>query len=353
MIIACPECSGPFELRDGDIAELVQLDCPSCSFRMILDFAAANDPRLVEVGMKMASGYRSATDYRDATSGRPPLHAVDEAAEPLAAANEVARADEAARADQAAREYELARDDQATRADEALRTEHAARADEAARQGAQAAREHAAREAARVADEAARVVAARAADAESARVARVAADADWDDDEETRVAISSRPDPAAAAPTRTPSVAASPRPARTGETVVGPMPSRASERADAAGRPSEETTEPVRHRDEVVARGGEATGERRVKPPLEPAAEAPRPRVTDDRPSRRGAEPVAFADPDADLDLEPRKGGVLGALLLVLLLVLAVGITIASVVRRDTPDPRPLLEDLYRQYLQR
>ncbi|MBC8074251.1 MAG: hypothetical protein IAG13_38380, partial [Deltaproteobacteria bacterium] len=85
MIIACPDCSGPFELRDGDIAELVQLACPHCSFRMILDFAAANDPRLVEVGMKMASGYRSAADYREASAARAPLRAVDDAAERSAA----------------------------------------------------------------------------------------------------------------------------------------------------------------------------------------------------------------------------------------------------------------------------
>ena len=54
MIIACPDCESPFELRDENIAALVQLECPSCSFRMILDFAAANDASLVEDGMKMA-----------------------------------------------------------------------------------------------------------------------------------------------------------------------------------------------------------------------------------------------------------------------------------------------------------
>ena len=66
MIIACPECAGPFELRDDDIAALVQLACPHCRFTMILDFAAANDASLVEAGMRMASGYRSAADYRRA-----------------------------------------------------------------------------------------------------------------------------------------------------------------------------------------------------------------------------------------------------------------------------------------------
>ncbi len=64
MIISCPECAGPFEVPDEQIAALVQVQCPHCAFRMILDFAAANDPGLVEQGMKMASGFRSAADYR-------------------------------------------------------------------------------------------------------------------------------------------------------------------------------------------------------------------------------------------------------------------------------------------------
>ncbi|MBC8073540.1 MAG: hypothetical protein IAG13_34785 [Deltaproteobacteria bacterium] len=59
------------------------------------------------------------------------------------------------------------------------------------------------------------------------------------------------------------------------------------------------------------------------------------------------------SDLDADLDGEPKKGSVLGAVLLVLLLLLAVGLTVASFMRHGTPDPRPLLEDLYRQQQQR
>ena len=73
MIIACPDCESPFELRDENIAELVQLECPSCSFRMILDFAAANDAALVEDGMKMASGFRSAADYHAALAVAVPV----------------------------------------------------------------------------------------------------------------------------------------------------------------------------------------------------------------------------------------------------------------------------------------
>ncbi len=63
MIISCPECAGPFEVPDDRIAALVQVACPHCAFRMILDFAAANDAGLVEEGMRMASGFRSAADY--------------------------------------------------------------------------------------------------------------------------------------------------------------------------------------------------------------------------------------------------------------------------------------------------
>jgi DNA-directed RNA polymerase subunit RPC12/RpoP len=84
MIVACPECSRPFELADDQVAALVQLECPHCSFRMILDFEAANDPSLVEAGMQMASGWRSAADYHasfsapEAEAPRPHLQAVPE-----------------------------------------------------------------------------------------------------------------------------------------------------------------------------------------------------------------------------------------------------------------------------------
>lgn len=77
MIISCPECTGPFELADDQIAELVQIECPNCGFRMILDFAAANDPSLVEDEMRIASGFRSAADYY--ASIAPPKPVVEEA----------------------------------------------------------------------------------------------------------------------------------------------------------------------------------------------------------------------------------------------------------------------------------
>ena len=48
MIIACPECTSPFQVVDDQIAALVQVECPTCNFRMILDFEAANDASLRE-----------------------------------------------------------------------------------------------------------------------------------------------------------------------------------------------------------------------------------------------------------------------------------------------------------------
>ncbi len=89
MIIACPECTSPFQVEDGDIAPLVQVECPTCKFRMILDFEAANDASLVEEGMGMAQGFFSEADYRQAVGAgalaaatpaatAPHLHAVSE-----------------------------------------------------------------------------------------------------------------------------------------------------------------------------------------------------------------------------------------------------------------------------------
>ncbi|MCA9690270.1 MAG: hypothetical protein KC636_11720 [Myxococcales bacterium] len=63
MIIVCPTCSDPFELQDGHIAPLVQLACPHCNARHIFDFAAANDPSLLEAGHGKTVGFASAADY--------------------------------------------------------------------------------------------------------------------------------------------------------------------------------------------------------------------------------------------------------------------------------------------------
>jgi DNA-directed RNA polymerase subunit RPC12/RpoP len=64
MIIACPTCARPFQVLDEQIAPLVQVACPHCSFRLILDFEAANEPSLIDPGTQMASGYRSEAHYR-------------------------------------------------------------------------------------------------------------------------------------------------------------------------------------------------------------------------------------------------------------------------------------------------
>ncbi|PRQ07948.1 MJ0042-type zinc finger domain-containing protein [Enhygromyxa salina] len=96
MIIACPECTSPFQVVDGQIAALVQVECPTCSFRMILDFEAANDASLREAGMKLAQGFRTEVAYREAVGqqaggfaphdARPELRAVPEpTAQPVAA----------------------------------------------------------------------------------------------------------------------------------------------------------------------------------------------------------------------------------------------------------------------------
>ncbi len=63
MFIVCPSCSGPYRIPADQIAPLVQIACPHCEFRMILDFEAANDPSLVEPGQLMAQGFETAEQY--------------------------------------------------------------------------------------------------------------------------------------------------------------------------------------------------------------------------------------------------------------------------------------------------
>ena len=71
MIVECPECNEPFQLLEGSVAPLVQVACPACRFRMILDFAAANDAALQEEGMGIARGFASAEAYRLAAGSSP------------------------------------------------------------------------------------------------------------------------------------------------------------------------------------------------------------------------------------------------------------------------------------------
>lgn len=63
MFVVCPSCAGPFRIPADQIAPLVQIACPHCEFRMILDFEAANDPSLVESGHLMAQGFENIEQY--------------------------------------------------------------------------------------------------------------------------------------------------------------------------------------------------------------------------------------------------------------------------------------------------
>ena len=71
MIIACPSCTSPYQLRDSDIAPLVQVECPSCNYRVILDFEAANNPALVEAGTQTTNGYRDEAAYHEHAADAP------------------------------------------------------------------------------------------------------------------------------------------------------------------------------------------------------------------------------------------------------------------------------------------
>ena len=59
MIIACPNCTKPYQLPDEQVAPLVQVQCAHCDYRVIYDFEAANDPSLREPEMLLADGFRS------------------------------------------------------------------------------------------------------------------------------------------------------------------------------------------------------------------------------------------------------------------------------------------------------
>lgn len=63
MFIVCPSCSGPYRIAADQISALVQVACPHCEYRIILDFEAANDPALREPGMQFAQGYENAEAY--------------------------------------------------------------------------------------------------------------------------------------------------------------------------------------------------------------------------------------------------------------------------------------------------
>ncbi len=89
MIIACPECTSPFQVLDGQIAALVQIECPTCTFRMILDFEAANDASLREEGMGYAQGFRDEASYRQAVGAGTISYTASEPRAPAAAKPEL------------------------------------------------------------------------------------------------------------------------------------------------------------------------------------------------------------------------------------------------------------------------
>lgn len=334
MIIACPECAGPFELADDNVAAMVQLECPHCAFRMILDFAAANDPSLIETGMQMASGFRSTADYRAAVAGpsasepsaRPHLEAVP-ADEPAAA--EVAPAPEPA----AAPEPEPVADEPAATPEPepepiAVTPEPSAPAQ------------------------------------------------DEFDDGPTMISAARRPPsaPAAEAPPAQPptparsetAIGPPPGPPR-GETVIGPPPGPPEDvriDADALAGDEDDAVTMIRTREEIAeARKAPHTppGTPAAKPdedaaPARPKAEGSqrveikrkRPAVTEgDKPERKPRPRFESQLPVAD---ESSGSSMFGTAVVVILALLAIGLVGASVMQENTPDPRPLLEKLYRQY---
>jgi hypothetical protein len=342
MIIACPECEGPFEVRDGDIAELVQIECPHCRFRMILDFAAANDASLVEAGMRMASGFRSAADYRRA-AGAPAGIRVAEAAEVAALLPEIA----APPPEIAAQLPEVAAQLPEVAAQLPVTAPPPVTAPEPDRAPVAPAAERVspptAVPVAPPASVPAPVAPPVAAAAPAAPRPIVPIGLDDDDASETIV--------------RTPAVG---RP-----TVIGmaPPPARTETRA------AEAETEPARSRADALAQAGVPEPIDAPPPRTEAPVARPTPRPTPVTPPREPATTPAAATPatatprarparieapaalDEAVEPEPRRSGAFGTVVLMILLLTVVGLTAASIVRKNTPDPRPLLEDLYRQYV--
>ena len=398
MIISCPECAGPFEVPDDRIAALVQVACPHCAFRMILDFAAANDPGLVEQGMRMASGFRSAADYHAS---------VQVAAAPVeteAVALE-ATTDEPA--------YEASTDEQAAVEPEPepvrARPEPVAQAEPPARVRpepvAPAAAPPRSREPARHVSEEARTevhMLPRGAEkltpvdippvrhrppprpdeediavnvpnpaTEIVRTVvgppptppspdEVAIDIDDEDEQET---VSDQP------PVRTPATPAE----RAAHPAFGddededvPTMVVTSETRDAARREMDAALAARRSRPEPEA-DKTPSGRERPRPPHTPPGrakprdgepEAPPPVTPADkgeRPVRRPADETTLppVEPLDDEEGVPERMSTFGVVMVVLLLLIAGGLLGASIALNEghSPDPRPLLEKLYRQYV--
>jgi DNA-directed RNA polymerase subunit RPC12/RpoP len=333
MIIACPECSNPFEIPADRISPLVQIACPHCAFRMILDFEAANDPSLIEDGMQMASGWLSAAAFHASSAPaaeRPRLTAVPQP-EPRP---QVALAPEP--------EPEPEPEPSVAAP---VRTPATSPPVEPAPQPVVTG-----------ARDSETVVTTRPSAASSRAGLQVHLDDSMEAEDapttiHTPATMPTAPEPEPAAPPRRPVATPAPRPepqpprpsvSGPGVRAVGydeDEPTRVSVPEEAAPQP------PPRGSSTVVARAPEAPR----RPPVD--EDEPTRLQAPDEPAPRPQQP-RFETFDDDLDdLDVPKRSALGTVLVALLLLMALGLVGASVALKQTPDPRPLLEQLFRQYL--
>lgn len=338
MIIACPECANPFELRDENIAALVQVECPSCSFRMILDFAAANDPSLVEAGMQMASGFRSAADYRAAIAP-PPRHL--EPVEPEPEPEPIVATPEPEPVVAQPLEPEPAVPEHQPASLESEGIPLVARAP-----------------AVDLDDEPPTSIVTPAKDFEEAPTSAQRP--------LRRPPSEPAPTPTSAPPRGETVVGPAPSPPR-GETVIGPPPSPPQDLAVVPDASLEEDEAPTQIRTVESMSQGTVPEEARKTPHTlpsdKPAAKQPDDGAKRVEIKRKPVRPEGEVDEDRPKKSRPRfesqlpvvdeppKSSALGTAVVVILALLAIGLVAASVAQKNTPDPRPLLEDLYRQYM--
>ena len=331
MIIACPECTGPFELTDDNVAELVQIECPHCRFRMILDFAAANDPSLIETGMQMASGFRSAADYRASVTppaAAPPLRPVEEApaAEPAEPARPAAPAP-------------------AARAPAAI-TPSPAPARPAQRPASTAPAASRPRPAVAKPRTGKTVVGplpgppgpAPARPEAEPETGTEAAEAERDvTRDSSEIDVSAMPSTPAEEPGFQPAEAGAPEPVSEPE----PEPVAKPEPAIRVERPAPAAPVSAAARETIEVDPPVAAEARRPAPHTPPARAATVAAAEDEAP------PIPTAASSTELEA-PRSSPV-GTFILALLVLLAISVVGASLVFEGTPDPRPLLEDVLRR----
>ena len=340
MIIACPECSGPFEIPDDQIAALVQIECPHCSFRMILDFAAANDPALVEEGMRMASGFRSAADYRAAASGAVGEPTVRPA--PPTPLEEITTRPETPRAEAPPLRSVPQHEPEPPPRAEAQQFRPPFENTEAPRSQT--------------------VVAERQPPHDVRPQPRATVSPQPEPPPprgETVVGPPPEPPPSYPdydedAPTRVHDFAVAPA-----EAAELPVPRREAPTSGTFRRPpAAQWTPPAAptsqsYRDESPSEEAETRPEPELPPP--PSRPAFRPAVEAPAPVPRAARVDTYADEldtSSELDDYPvRKGGVAGTVVVSILLVAALALLGASLALKNTADPRPLLEDLFRNGL--